>query len=175
MSEPLARIQAVLQELAKAVSQVDALLGMTDADIDKMIEAGAGAPTASAALQATANADAAAYAQLIQTLQADLSQAADSWSAWLDAQTQRILSFAAETPTVTSPQHKVVQQVVTVKPPPAVPAPLYDALLSIAEVLYYTIMAGLSGEVAMKPADVDRYIDTFIKIVEVASKVARGG
>jgi len=173
----IGRLQQILNEVTKTVERATALTEISDAWIDNVLEGAAPpeAPATSPTIAAAAAAEAAQYAATIQAAQTELRAYSEEWMRWIDAETQRILTTAAETPAVTSPTHKVVQRVTVTKPPPTVPAPLYDKLLSLADILYYIIMAALSGEVQMRAVDVDRYIDDFIKIVEVISRVSRGG
>jgi len=173
----IGRLQQISSEVAKTVERATALTEIPDAWIDATLEGAVPpeVPTTSPTIAAAAAAEAAQYAALLQSTQAELHAYSEEWMRWIDAETQRILATAAETPAVTSPTHKVTQRVVTVKPPPTVPAPLYDELLSLADILYYIIIAALSGEVEIRATDIDRYIDDFIKIVEVISKVSRGG
>jgi len=173
----ITRLQQILAEIAKTIQQVTALIEIPDTWIDAVLDlqAPAEVPTTSTTIAAVSMAESARYAATIQAAQTELRAFSNEWLHWIDTETQRILATAAETPVVTSPTHKVMQRITVTKPPPTIPAVVYDQLLSLADILYYIIVAALSGEVEMRTVDIDRYIDDFIKIVEVISKVSRGG
>jgi len=173
----IGRLQQILREIMKAIKRVTALIEIPDTWIDNAIEGTIPAeiPTTSATIAAAEAAEAAQYAALLQSTQAELRTYTEDWLRWIETETQRVLTTAAETPVIVSPRHRIVQRVTITKPPPTLPATLYDELLSIANILYYVIIAALSGEVYMRATDIDRLIDDFIKIVEVISRVGRGG
>ena len=177
MSE-LARIQEIINELTKAINSVTALTEIDEKTIDQMLSTETPeevtVPEESKTMQAAGLADATTYATTVQTLLTDLKQNAENWSEWLDSESSRIAATVTAPPQVTSPTHKIIQQTITVKPPPAVPMVIYDHLLQLADLIYYYVIAALTGEIELKPTDIDRYIDDFIKIVEVLSKVTAG-
>jgi len=175
MSEALARVQSVLRSLDEALESVQRLLTLSDTDIDKMLSAEspeqAAVPTETAAQQAMAQAAAQDTATAIkQQLQA-VQQAADAGQQWLESESQRIIATVAETPKTTHSETKIVQRVTVVKPPPELPEPFASWLMDIAYLLYNYVVMGLTGEIEIKPADLDRYIDDFMKICELMIRV----
>jgi len=175
MSETLAQVQSVLKGLDESLEAVQRLLLLSDVDIDRMLDAETPeqveAPQQTSAQQAIAQTIAQDTATTIKQQLSAIQQAAQTWQQWLEAESQRAVSTAAEAPKATSTETKIVQKVTVVKPPPELPEPFASWLMDIAYILYNYIVAGLTGEIEIKPIDLDRYIDDFMKICELVIRV----
>jgi hypothetical protein len=187
MSAPLKRIQDVLKELSDAEAKVNALLNVTDGDIDKMLtvqetptgQVTTGQPTTPQtvldAISVTAAVDAASY--VTQRL-AQMQQAAQNASDFLDAEAARIAALAFGTPKATARETGVTVRVPApraAKPPPTVPPEIYEAMMDAFAAIYYVFMAMMTGQVEYKATEARMWADELIKFAEFFSKVTVSG
>jgi flagellin-specific chaperone FliS len=171
----LSRLQAILDELDKSLQSVEKLTTLSDNEIDSMLSAEtpeqvktpAQTRTQQALSQAAAQEDATRIQQTLQTL----NQATSTWMDYVESESQRAVARATAPAKVQAHETKIVQRVTAVKPPPELPEPFSTWLVDISYILYNYIIAGLLGEIEIKPTDLDRYIDDFIKICELVVRV----
>jgi len=178
MSEALTRIQDALRMLSEALEKINRIEGLTDEQIENIVNpdnpnAGKVPDENPITIGTSAAAAAEAGKKLDESLK-KVDESVEYWTDYIDKQQARVMAMVFEAPKVTSPEHKVVQRMVTVKPPPELPEPFSTWLLDISYILYNYIVAGLLHEIEIKPADLDRYIDDFIKICEIAIRVKLG-
>jgi hypothetical protein len=187
MSTPAKRIQDILQELSEAEEKTNRLTNITDDDIDRMLtvtetptgQVTTGQPTTPQAvlnaISTTAAVDAASYVQQKLT---QMQQSAQNTSDFLDAEAARISALASETPKTTIREAGVTTRVTTtraVKPPPAVPEDVYEAMMDAFAAIYFTFMAMMTGQMEYKPAEARMWADELIKYAEFFSKVVASG
>jgi len=187
MSSPLKRIQDILRELSEAEAKVNALINLSDSDIDKMLtiqetptgQVTTGQPTTPQAIldaiSVAAAADAASY--VTQKL-SQMQQAAQNVSDYLDAEAARIAALAFETPKATARETGVTVKVPApraAKPPPTVPAEVYEAMMDAFTAIYYTFMAMMTGQLEYKPTEARTWADELLKYAEFFSKVTVSG
>ena len=177
MSEQIAlsRIQSIIDELDRQLADIAKLTTLTDQDIDNMLDADtpdqAKLPPETKTQQALAYSTAAEDAVNIQQTTQMIQQAADTWLNYIENESSRALATATATPNITAPETKIVQHVTTIKPPPELPDPWATWLTDISYILYSYIISGLLGEIEIKPIDLDRYIDDFLKICDIVIRV----
>jgi hypothetical protein len=186
MSTPARRIQDILRELSDAEAKVNALVNITDEDIDRMLTVQetpsggvtTGQPTTPQAIldaiSVAAATDAASYVQ--QKLN-QMQQAAQNVSDYLDAEAARIAALAFETPKTAARETGVTVKVPApraAKPPPAVPEDIYEAMMDAFAAIYFTFMAMMTGQIEYKASDARMWADELIKFAEFFSKVTAG-
>jgi hypothetical protein len=187
MSTPAKRIQDILRELSETEAKVNALINITDSDIDKMLTVTetptggvtTGQPTTPSTVQSAistaAATDAASY--VIQRLN-QMQQAAQNASDYLETEAARIAALSFATPKATARETGVTVRVAAArapKPPPTVPEEVYAAMMDVFIAMYYTLMAMLTGQAEYKPAEARMWADELIKYAEFFSKVTVSG
>jgi hypothetical protein len=187
MSTPARRIQDILRELSDAEAKVNALLNITDDDIDRMLtvtetptgQVTTGQPTTPQqilnAISVAAATDAASY---VSQRLAQMQQAAQNVSDYLDAEAARIAALAFETPKATARETGVTIRVPApraAKPPPTVPPEIYEAMMDAFAAIYYTLMSMLTGQTEYKAAEARMWADELLKFAEFFAKVTVSG
>ncbi|MEM3995352.1 MAG: hypothetical protein QXW40_08200 [Thermofilum sp.] len=173
MSERLAEIRSLLSDLENAVNSINAVLGLSEADVEAAIDKET-TPTAAVAqaIQEIRNAE-----EILDTVQkaADLDRAAQVWTDYLQTAVQNMPFYTKVSESVKT-TYGVVRSTAAKAPPPpkTLPAQIYDTMLELFELNRYLVYAALEGAWQMRPLDIDRFIDNMLNIAKFLAEVMRG-